>query len=161
MLGVIADHGEFPIERIKIDREGEGRWVGSVGHDECLRLTDLREVLEDEDADEDNEVGAPGASVDRDSEENNEGTVGLRAGGNLERSHSAEEQKCEEEETEEEEEEKTGIALTVADDSGGDDSDEPKTKKKRGKKSKDELKGRKKQKGRNELTMDPSFFTGL
>ncbi|KAI9463980.1 WD40 repeat-like protein [Lactarius psammicola] len=50
LVGVIADHGDFPIERIAIDRAGEGRWVGSVGHDEALRMTDLREVFEDEDA---------------------------------------------------------------------------------------------------------------
>lgn len=52
LVGVIADHGDFPIERIAVDRAGEGRWVGSVGHDEALRMTDLREVFEDEDADE-------------------------------------------------------------------------------------------------------------
>jgi len=52
LVGVIADHGDFPIERIAIDRAGEGRWVGSVGHDEALRMTDLREVFEDEDAGE-------------------------------------------------------------------------------------------------------------
>ena len=52
LVGVIADHGDFPIERIAIDRAGEGRWIGSVGHDEALRMTDLREVFEDEDAGE-------------------------------------------------------------------------------------------------------------
>lgn len=52
LVGVIADHGDFPIERIAVDRAGEGRWVGSVGHDEALRMTDLREVFEDEDADQ-------------------------------------------------------------------------------------------------------------
>lgn len=50
LVGVIADHGDLPIERIAIDRAGEGRWIGSVGHDEALRMTDLREVFEDEDA---------------------------------------------------------------------------------------------------------------
>ena len=48
LLGVVADHGEFPIERIAVDRGGEGTWVGSVGHEEVLKLTDLREVFEDE-----------------------------------------------------------------------------------------------------------------
>ena len=49
LLGVIADHGEFPIERIAVDKAGDGRWVGSVGHEDVLRLTDLKEVFEDED----------------------------------------------------------------------------------------------------------------
>ena len=39
LLGVVADHGEFPIERIAVDMGGEGRWVGSVGHEEVLKLT--------------------------------------------------------------------------------------------------------------------------
>ncbi len=54
LVGAIADHGEFPIERIAVDMDGEGRWVGSVGHDEALHLTDLQEVLED-DEEEDEE----------------------------------------------------------------------------------------------------------
>jgi len=67
LVGVIADHGDFPIERIAIDRAGEGRWVGSVGHDEALRMTDLREVFEDEDAhveDEDNASSDAGEGSD-------------------------------------------------------------------------------------------------
>lgn len=46
-VGVVADHGEFPIERIAVDRGGEGNWVGSVGHEDTLKLTDLREIFED------------------------------------------------------------------------------------------------------------------
>jgi len=52
LVGVVADHGDFPVERVKVDRSGEGDWVGSVGHEEVLKLTDLREVFEDEDSDE-------------------------------------------------------------------------------------------------------------
>ena len=55
LLGVVVDHGSFPIERIAIDRGGEGHWVGSVGHDEKLRLTDLREVFEGSDGEEEEE----------------------------------------------------------------------------------------------------------
>ena len=51
LLGVVADHGEFPIERIAVDMNGEGRWVGSVGHEEVLKLTDLQEVFADDDDD--------------------------------------------------------------------------------------------------------------
>lgn len=55
LIGVIADHGSFPIERIAVDHGGDGRWVGSVGHEDLLRMTDLREVFEDEDKDENSE----------------------------------------------------------------------------------------------------------
>ncbi|KAF8958962.1 WD repeat-containing protein JIP5 [Flammula alnicola] len=42
LLGVVADHGEWPIERIAIESEHQKRWwVGSVGHEEVLRMTDL------------------------------------------------------------------------------------------------------------------------
>lgn len=81
LLGVVADHGEFPIERIAVDMGGEGHWVGSVGHDEVLRLTDLREVLEDEaegeelevedesDSDSDSEQGVKPSSEAEEEEE--------------------------------------------------------------------------------------------
>lgn len=55
LVDVIADHGELPIERIAVDRGGEGNWVGSVGHDEMLRLTDLREALEEDVKNDDDE----------------------------------------------------------------------------------------------------------
>lgn len=134
VVGVIADHGDFPIERIAIDLAGEGRWVGSVGHDEVLRLTDLREVLEDEDehdtkAEDDN--GEGDASGD-------EGGDGVHP----------------------------GLSLTTADrDDGGeeqesgDESDVPKPRKRR-KNDKKDLKGPQK-KGRNQVDVDPSFFSGL
>ncbi|RXW16911.1 hypothetical protein EST38_g8943 [Candolleomyces aberdarensis] len=87
LLGVVADHGEFPVERIavgegvgqademefdsarsdrsvkpSVDADGEAEseealsrpkrwWVGSVGHDDTLRMTDLegffREITEE------------------------------------------------------------------------------------------------------------------
>ena len=46
-LGVIADHGEFPIERLKLDRQG--KWLGSASHDEVLKLTDVGDALEESD----------------------------------------------------------------------------------------------------------------
>jgi len=48
LIGIVADHGSFPIERIAVDHGGEGRWVGSAGHEDVLRMTDLKEVFEDE-----------------------------------------------------------------------------------------------------------------
>ena len=47
LLGVIADHGEFPIERLKLDRSQ--RWLGSASHDEVLKLTDVKDALEESD----------------------------------------------------------------------------------------------------------------
>lgn len=50
LLGVVADHGDFPVERIKMDRHG--KWMGSVSHDSVLKMTDLEGALEDSDSDE-------------------------------------------------------------------------------------------------------------
>jgi WD repeat-containing protein 55 len=57
LVGVIASHGDFPIERIAVDMGGEGRWVGSVGHDEVLKMTDLKEVFKDDDEGSENGDG--------------------------------------------------------------------------------------------------------
>jgi hypothetical protein len=50
LLGVIGDHGEFPIERMKVSRDG--RWLGSASHDESLKLTDIKDCLEESDDEE-------------------------------------------------------------------------------------------------------------
>jgi WD repeat-containing protein 55 len=137
LVGVIADHGDFPIERIAIDRAGEGRWVGSVGHDEALRLTDLREVLEDEDesgAQAEDEDGEGDASSDEEGE-------GPPPGFPLAKSAIADEEDRGEQES-------------------GDESDAPKPRKRR-KKDKGDLEGRRQKKGRNAVEVDPSFFSGL
>jgi hypothetical protein len=74
MLGTLADHGEFPVERVRVDAAGQGRWVASVGHEEAIRMTDLRDVFEDEaaaeaaEAAEDAEEPA-GAAVDDEDDE--------------------------------------------------------------------------------------------
>ncbi|KAI0074600.1 WD40 repeat-like protein [Panus rudis PR-1116 ss-1] len=76
LLGVVADHGDFPIERIAVDLGcGESsRWVGSVGHEEVLKLTDLREVFEDEDEDgEESEEGRKEGDDDEGSGKASEG----------------------------------------------------------------------------------------
>jgi WD repeat-containing protein 55 len=136
LVGVIADHGDFPIERIAIDHAGEGRWVGSVGHDEVLRLTDLREVLEDEDerdakAEEDDGEG------DTSGDEGDEGAQpDLSPAKSGTADGSGEEQES------------------------GDELDMPKPRK-RGKKDEGDLKGRTQKKGRNQVDVDPSFFSGL
>ncbi|KAI0269553.1 WD40 repeat-like protein [Russula aff. rugulosa BPL654] len=115
LVGVIADHGDFPIERIAIDHAGEGRWVGSVGHDEVLRLTDLREVLEDED-ERDGKAEDDGAQPD------------------------------------------LSVAKSGAADEDG--SGEEQAEKRR-KKGEGDLKGQTQKKGKNQVDVDPSFFSGL
>ncbi|KAK8844682.1 hypothetical protein IAR55_006531 [Kwoniella newhampshirensis] len=80
-LGVIATHEEYPIERIKLDRNG--KWLGSVSHDECLKLTDVEDLFEDsdnEDEDEDEEMEdeeskAGDAEGDADSDSDDEPTA--------------------------------------------------------------------------------------
>lgn len=62
-----------------MDRGGEGRWAGSVGHDNVLKMTDLREVFEDEreqvneddddKADKQDPVRPTGESVDTSDDE--------------------------------------------------------------------------------------------
>ena len=44
-IGIIAEHGDFPIERIAIDHGGDGKWVGSIGHEATVKMTDLKAVL--------------------------------------------------------------------------------------------------------------------
>ncbi|KAN0107772.1 WD40-repeat-containing domain protein [Russula decolorans] len=138
LVGVIADHGDFPIERIAVDHAGEGRWVGSVGHDEVLRLTDLREVLEDED-ERDAKAEEDDGERDTSADEGDEGAqpdLSLAKSGTADEDGSGEEQES------------------------GDESDEPKPRKRR-KKAEGDLKGRTQRKGRNQVDVDPSFFSGL
>ncbi|KAG9078534.1 WD repeat-containing protein jip5 [Ceratobasidium sp. UAMH 11750] len=81
LLGVIADHGTFPIERLKTDRNGA--WLGSASHDDVLKMTDVRDALVDsdeeseegeKDSDDETEVEGDGReSVDEDSSEDEEG----------------------------------------------------------------------------------------
>ncbi len=83
-VGVIASHDDFPIERIKLDRNG--KWLGSVSHDDTLKLTDVSDLFEasdgeDEDEEmegdteegvdvnEDGDVAAAGASDDEEAED--------------------------------------------------------------------------------------------
>ncbi|OBZ76140.1 WD repeat-containing protein JIP5 [Grifola frondosa] len=137
LLGVVADHGEFPIERIAVDMGGQGRWVGSAGHEEILKLTDLKEVFEDEDEDE-NEEG-------NDSDEEGDGEEAVGTSGNGEEPEKEEPGAQEEVDAEEKEgssEEEEVIA-------------EPR---KRRRKEKDPLHTASKKKGRNEVDAEPAFL---
>jgi hypothetical protein len=52
-VGVIASHSDFPIERIKLDRNN--KWLGSVSHDDCIKLTDVEDMFEESDSENEGE----------------------------------------------------------------------------------------------------------
>ncbi|KLT39420.1 WD40 repeat-like protein [Cutaneotrichosporon oleaginosum] len=70
-LGVIATHDEYPIERLALDRSA--KWLASVSHDECIKLTDCEGMFEDDSGAEDVEMGDEeeegDAAMDEDSED--------------------------------------------------------------------------------------------
>lgn len=148
LLGVVADHGEFPIERIAVDHGGEGRWVGSAGHEEVLKLTDLVEVFEDdgdeeeadENEDEDDAEGAEPETADGEDAQMpvKEGVASMEAS----------------------EPDKTGDGMREPEQDSSDDEGVVERKRKR-KKDKDPLKAAKKSKGRNTVEAEPSFFADL
>ncbi|KAK7683851.1 WD repeat-containing protein jip5 [Cerrena zonata] len=187
LLGVVADHGEFPIERIAVDMGGEGRWVGSVGHEEVLKMTDLKEVFEDDDGD---------AEGERDDEENDEEVgeeVGLGLGlekalgvsGDLDDDSGVEEEEKVDDgkgkkvvdedddiDSDSDSEDDIGVAVDDAkdedaegevDEKDEDSSDEEldKSKKRKKKKDIDPFQIVKRKKGRNEIDAEPSFFNDL
>ena len=143
LLGVIADHGDFPVERIKMDRHG--RWMGSVSHDSVLKMTDLEGALEDSDSDSDEDEG------DGDASKSEEGTAkqdleGVRTGGG---------------------EDEGGTVLwptrhkeEVAEGDTEDDSDVPPEPISRKRKKKVRQKAKKKARN-NKEGVDPGFFSGL
>jgi len=95
LLGVVVDHGDWPVERISIGGgtlgqlsiEPEGTtvekqqqqqqpqkrwWVGSVGHDDTLRMTDLEGFFRDAEIGkgaDDNDDEVPLGVVDDDPED--------------------------------------------------------------------------------------------
>lgn len=59
----------WPVERVRVDLSGEGRWVGCVGHEEVLRMVDMKEVFEDEEEeDSDKEADSDGSEADENDE---------------------------------------------------------------------------------------------
>ena len=131
LLGIVTDHGDYPVERIVIDRAGEGRWVGSVGHEDVLKLTDLKDIFEDEDDVE----GEASEDVDVEKECPNVAPP---------KSTEEEKQKVEDPDSDEPESE-----------------EEPKSKKRKKKRTKEPLVKKREKKGRNQILADPSFFSGL
>lgn len=146
LVGVVADHGEFPIERIAVDRGGEGRWVASAGHEEVLKLTDLKDVFEDEGGDEDededeDEQKDVGEDEDKNNEAEGQDNLKQDSGGDSEPEPEA------------------GVE-EVNQDSSDDEGVAERGKRKRNK-DKDPLQASKKTKARNEMDADGSFFADL
>lgn len=140
LVGVIADHGEFPIERVRVDMGGTGRWVGSAGHEEVLKMSDLKDIFEDEDEDSEGEGEAEKTEEEEAMVADLSGKGESDADIDVNVEEDSEASEAEERDSEEE---------------------EPQEKKrKRGKQKKDELVGRKK-KGRNQIDSEPSFFSDL
>ena len=132
LLGIVTDHGDYPVERIVIDRAGEGRWVGSVGHEGILKLTDLKDIFEDEG--ESDVVGEAGEDVDGENEHPDVAAPEL-----VEEKKEAEDPDSDEPEPEE----------------------DHKSKKRKKKQTKDPLAKKREKKSRNQIVADPSFFSGL
>ncbi|KAI0772824.1 WD40-repeat-containing domain protein [Trametes elegans] len=161
LLGVVVDHGDFPIERIAVDMNGEGRWVGSAGHEEVLKLTDLKEVFEDEDEDEDD-----GEDEDEDEDKDSEAEPGekyaeVHADANREDGSGGDQEGMTKPTTridgDDDEQDKEDAEAPSRDE---DDPEEEPRKRKR-KKERDPLNAIKRKKGKNELEAEPAFFADL
>jgi hypothetical protein len=63
-VGAIATHEEYPIERIKLDHAG--KWLGSVSHDELIKLTDVSDLFEESEDEEDMEEDSDDSVEDMD-----------------------------------------------------------------------------------------------
>ncbi|KIJ37068.1 hypothetical protein M422DRAFT_260457 [Sphaerobolus stellatus SS14] len=114
-LGIIADHGDFPIERLKLDRQG--KWLGSASHDEVLKLTDVGDALEESDDEKDGDD----KEADQNSDDEETAEAGLGDVSPVKRE-----------------------VVEYDEDSDEQDSDKDQKKKKRRKKNKDETGPRKK-----------------
>ena len=158
LLGVVADHGELPVERIEIGGGSGGQldleppnkrdggeedecqievhsrwWVGSVGHDEVLRLTNLEAFLREGEARsaETMEIGADD-HIDDDVDSEAEVAVTDTPVGRVTAEKNVE---------------------------SGEDSEAPRVKKRKHKPEKHPLKMKKK--GKNSVEADGMFFSGL
>ncbi|TRM66823.1 WD40-repeat-containing domain protein [Schizophyllum amplum] len=210
LLGVVADHGEWPVERVAVgegpvegddagaetfstnvgnnasggkakdeeedEQPASGRyWVGSVGHDEVLRLTNLEAFFREEEEAEEEEAEEEEAEHDGDEkeEEEEEEWSGVAKDADEDAS-DADEGGGEEDEAaiakgkDANGKEETTVKAKkseVKDDSddsddSGSDSDAPQEKKRKRKQGKDVLVVKKK-KGRNEVEIEGKFFDEL
>ncbi|KDR74908.1 hypothetical protein GALMADRAFT_249827, partial [Galerina marginata CBS 339.88] len=183
LLGVVADHGEWPIERIAIggghgqlsiepgesdaaknrpvtstkvhdDDEGVGTsapqrrwWVGSVGHEDVLRMTDLEGFFRDNDDDTDGK-GALGVDI-------------LGEDSDIDDSGVGNDQEVEQEPPEvPETTAPTSIEPDEVDEESDEGSDVPQPKKRKRKSEREPIVPKKK-KGKNAVVVERSFFDEL
>lgn len=79
-MGVIASHEEYPIERLRLDRNK--KWLGSVSHDECVKLTDVEDMFEESDEEEDDDMeGVKGDEADSDEDDADQPKAGKKEPG--------------------------------------------------------------------------------
>lgn len=174
MLGVVADHGKWPVERISIgcgmgqlsiEPEGDKSaklakkrekmnqdetigaeqqqrwWVGSIGHDDMLRMTDLEGFFREA---EEAETGKGALATDlRDDDSDTE------VDEISEEDSQEKPEKTEFDSSEHHEGESSG------------ESDIPVPKKRKRKAEKDALNTMKKHKGKKSIAVERSFFDGL
>ncbi|KAL1742091.1 WD40-repeat-containing domain protein [Schizophyllum fasciatum] len=202
LLGVVADHGEWPVERVAVGQappgeasgdgnvddkgnkgKGKGKaaddeeqeeaeepstgkfWVGSVGHDETLRLTSLEAFFKEGGVDvEEGEGEDSGESSESDEEEEDGGEKNTDNAGEQDSESDSE---SSDSDAEGDDEPKAAVRVEERDDGEDDgDSDESdeegdkETKKRKRKQPKDVL-AVKKKKGRNEVDIEGKFFDGL
>lgn len=136
LLGGVADHGDFPVERIKMDRRG--KWMGSVSHDSILKMTDLEGALED-------------SSEDSGEGDDSNGEQGAAEG--------------DQELVRVDERANVGVSTLQpsrheGDEDAEDDSDVPPEPKSKKRKKKDRQNAKKKSRKSGE-GVDPGFFSGL
>lgn len=128
-----------------MDRGGQGRWVASAGHEEVLRLTDLKEVFEDEGSQEEDE-GDDKKEVDVTEDADDESDTDAEQNSEAEVPNAPE--------------------AAARDDGASADGESDaewggaKNRKRKRNNEKDSLIGREK-KGRNEIDAEASFFAEL
>ncbi|KJA17792.1 hypothetical protein HYPSUDRAFT_145958 [Hypholoma sublateritium FD-334 SS-4] len=156
LLGVVADHGEWPIERIAIGERQRRWWVGSVGHEDVLRMTDLEGFFRDNEGCE-ADKGALGVDVSGGDDSDIEDDV--------------QDENCQEplnavtseeavDGTSEESNSGSGDEQRDSDDDSSDEEPQPTTRKRKAEKGLP-LTAIKKKKGKNSVAAESSFFDEL
>ena len=181
VLGVVADHGEFPVERLKMDMPSSSsdpasssspsRWLGSVSHEDVLKMTDLGDALEESDAEDEGTAGDGrdvrmlGNDDDDDDDKDGESLEPsealppppprslplLSSGGGGESARTGKVRKATDEDVDEDEG-RAGADSDTATAGATNNTTAPQQKNKKRKKNK---------KGGGDSGVDPSFFSGL
>jgi WD repeat-containing protein 55 len=159
LLGAVADHGAFPIERVRVDMGGQGRWVASVGHEEAIKMTDLREVFEDDEGDAgEDQDGGDASDDDKDGEL--DAAAVRKAFGYADEEASKSDSDSDSDSPQEPQPAAQEEPQEDADADADSDAERP-TEKKRKRKQADPLQAAKRKKGRDQMDAERGFFSGL